>query len=241
MARRFWPNQDPVGKRFSLHSPSHGYGHANWITVVGVVGNVREFGLERAAIPEAYYPEYQDTSRGMSLVIRTATPPLSQVSAVRGVVRRLDKDLPIYRTRELAQIVSESSSQRRFVALLLTLLASIALTLAAIGIYGVVAYSVASRQHEIGVRIALGAQRTAILGIVVWQGLRLALIGVGIGVAAAFGLTRFLSSLLYGVKPTDPITFIAVSLILIAVALLACYIPARRAATVDPMVALRHE
>jgi putative ABC transport system permease protein len=236
MARRFWPNQDAVGKRFS-----QGYEQPKWITVIGVVGDVRQFGLEQPPIPEAYFPEYQFAVSQLALVVRTATPPLSQVAAVRGAVRILDKNLPVYAVRDLAQVVSESSAQQRFVALLLTLLASVALVLAAIGIYGVVAYSAASRQHEIGIRMALGAERRDVLMMVVRQGIKLALVGVAIGIVGALALTRFLSSLLYGVKPTDPITFVGVSLILIAVALAACYIPARRAAKVDPMVALRYE
>ena len=236
MARHFWPNQNAVGKRFS-----QGYEHPKWITVVGVAGDVREFGLERPPIPEVYFPEYQSTRPGMALVLRTATPPLNQVTAVRGALRSLDKDLPVYAVRDLAQLVSKSSAQQRFVALLLTLLAAVALVLAAIGIYGVVAYSAASRQHEIGIRMALGAEKRDVLIMVVRQGLKLALIGVAIGVGGALVLTRFLASLLYGVKATDPLTFIAVSLILIIVALAACYIPARRASKVDPMVALRYE
>jgi putative ABC transport system permease protein len=236
MARRFWPNEDPLGKHFS-----EDYEHPKWITVVGVVGDVREFGLEQPPIPEAYYPQSQNTASSMSLVIRSATPPSSQVTAVRGVVHSLDKDLPIYAVRDLTQVASESSVQQRFVALLLALFASVALALAAVGIYGVVAYSVASRHHEIGIRMALGAEKADVLSMVLQQGLKLALIGVGIGIAGALALTRFLASLLYGVKPSDPLTFIAVSLILIFVALLACYIPARRAAKVDPMVALRYE
>jgi putative ABC transport system permease protein len=241
MARRFWPNQDPVGKRFSLHSPSHGYGHANWMTVVGVVGDVREFGLERPPIPEAYFLEYQAAVPALALVVRTATPPLSQVTAVRGAVRTLDKNLPVYAVRNLAEVVSESSSQQRFVALLLTLLAAVALALATIGIYGVVAYSATSRQHEIGIRMALGAERRDVLKMVIGQGLKLAMTGIVIGIASALALSRFVASLLYDIKPTDPLTLVAVSLILIAVALAACYIPARKAAKVDPMEALRYE
>jgi putative ABC transport system permease protein len=236
MAHRFWPNEDPVGKRFS-----HDYEKPKWITVAGVVGDVREFGLDEAPIPEAYYPEYQDASSGMSLVIRTATPPLNQVTAVRSAVKGLDKDLPISGVRELSQVVADSSEVQRFVALLLTLLASVALALAAIGIYGVVAYSVASRRHEIGIRMALGAKRGDVLKLVLRQGLLLGLIGVAVGVPAAIGLTRFLRSLLFEVKPTDAATYVIVSLVLILVAALASYVPARRATKVDPMVALRYE
>ena len=233
MAKRFWPNEDPVGRRFS-----QGYEHPKWITVVGVVGDVREFGLDEAPIPEAFYPDH---SQDLSLVIRTATPPLDSLTAVRAAAHELDKSVPLYRVRELSQIVSESSGQQRFVALLLTLLASVALALAAIGIYGVVAYSVASRQHEIGIRMALGAKRADVMKLVLRQGLTLALVGVVVGVPAAFALTRFLRSLLFEIKPTDAVTYAVVSLTLIGVAALASYIPARRATKVDPMVALRYE
>ena len=236
MAGRYWPNEDPLGKRFA-----NDFKNPQWFTVVGVVGDVRQFGLDQPPIPEAYFPESQDTAPDLYLVIRTATPPLSLLSAVRGAVRDLNRDLPVSGVRELAQVVSQSSEEQRFLALLLTLLASVALALAAIGIYGVVAYLVASRQHEIGVRMALGAERRNVLWLVIRQGVKLALIGVAVGVAGALALTRFLASLLYEVKPTDPITFIVVSLILAGVVLLATYIPARRATKVDPMVALRYE
>ncbi|MGH9431442.1 MAG: ABC transporter permease [Terriglobia bacterium] len=236
MARRFWPNQDAVGKRFS-----QGYEHPDWITVVGVVGDVREFGLNHPPIPEAYYPEYQNGDSRMALVIRSATTPLSQISAVRGAIHGLDPQLPVYRPRTLDRIVSESSAQQRFVALLLGLFAGLALVLASVGIYGVIAYSVAQRTHEFGVRMALGAQGQDILRMVVAEGLRLALAGVAVGLVGAWALTRFLTSLLFGVKPTDPGTFAAVSLVLISVALFACYIPARRAMKVDPLIALRYE
>ena len=236
MAHRFWPNQDPVGKRFA-----NDYQHPKWITVVGVVGDVREFGMNEAPIPEAYPPEYQEGESFMSLVIRTSTPPLSQISGVRGVVHALDQQLPVFRPRTLASIVSESSGQQRFVALLLGLFAALALVLASVGIYGVIAYSVAQRTHEFGIRMALGAANQDIMKMVVSEGLRLALAGVAAGLVGAWVLTRFLSSLLFGVKPTDPGTFVAVSLVIISVALGACYIPARRATKVDPMVALRNE
>jgi predicted permease len=236
MAREFWPHQNAVGKRLTTD-----YDHPKWTTVVGVVGNARVSGLDSGPMPEAYFPEYQESSSSMSLVIRTATPPPSLISSVRQAVRTIDKELPISDVRTLSQIVSQSSAQQRFLALLLTLFASIAVVLAAIGIYGVVAYSVASRQHEIGIRMALGAQRQDVLRLVLFQGLKLSLAGVVIGIAGAVGLTRFLSSLLYGIKPMDPLTFVVVSLVLIGVALLACYIPAQRAAKVDPMLALRYE
>ncbi|MGH7867549.1 MAG: FtsX-like permease family protein, partial [Candidatus Dormibacteraceae bacterium] len=197
--------------------------------------------LNQPPIPECYYPEYQDGDSGMALVIRSATTPLSQISAVRGAIHKLDPQLPVYRPRTLDGIVSESSGQQRFVALLLGLFAALALTLASVGIYGVIAYSVAQRTHEFGIRMALGAQRGDVVKMVLREGMALAVAGAGVGVVAALGLTRFLQGLLYGVTPTDPGTFVAVPLVLISVALLACYIPARRAMKVDPLVALRYE
>ena len=236
MAHRFWPNQDAVGKRFS-----HDYKDPKWITVVGVVGDVREFGLNQPPAPEAYFPAYQDNNTDMAVVIRTSTLPLSQISAVRNVVHNLDRQLPVFEPRTLDQIVSESSQQQQFVALLLGLFAALALVLAAVGIYGVIAYSVAQRTHEFGIRMALGAQGGDVVKMVLKEGMALAVAGAAIGVVAALGLTRFLQGLLYGVTATDPGTFVAVPLVLISVALLACYLPARRAMKVDPLVALRNE
>jgi putative ABC transport system permease protein len=236
MAHRFWPDQDAVGKRFS-----QGYEHIKWITVVGVAGDVREFGMNEPAIPEAYFPAYQNATNYMSVVVRSSIPPLSQIGAVRSAVRHIDPQLPIFEPRTLDQILSESSGQQRFVALLLGLFGALALALASVGIYGVIAYSVAQRTHEIGIRMALGAQRGDVVKMVLQEGMVLALSGAGIGVAAALGLTRFLHALLYGVTPTDPGTFISVPLVLVSVAMLACYIPALRAMRVDPVSALRQE
>ena len=237
MANRFWPNQDPIGKHFS-----HEYQKPKWITVVGVVGDVREYGLDQdQAAPEAYFPEFQGADSGMTMVIRTSTPPLGQLSAVNAAIHELDSQLPVYRPRELEDVVFESSSQQRFVALLLGLLAGLALLLAAVGIYGVIAHSVAQRTHELGIRMALGAGSRNVLNMVLGEGLRVALAGVAVGLIGAWGVTRFIASLLYGVRPTDPATFTLAPLVLIAVALAACYIPARRATKVDPMVALRYE
>lgn len=236
MARLFWPNQNPVGKRFA-----HNYQKPDWITVVGVAGDVREYGLSAPPVPEAYFPESQGADSFLNLVVRTSTPPLSEVPALRGAVHSLDSELPIFKVGTLDQIVSNSSEQQRFIALLLGLFAGAALALAAVGIYGVISYSVAHRAHEIGVRIALGARRWDVLRQVLVEGFILALAGVSAGLAAAFGLTRLMAGLLYGVKPEDLGTFVAVPLALLVVALAACYIPGRRAAKVDPIVALREE
>ena len=236
MAHLFWPNQDPVGKRFSQEKDK-----PKWITVVGVVGDVREYGLDQPTAPEAYFPQSQDSRPYMALVVRTSTKPLSELSTVTRVIHELDSQVPVFIPRELSQVVSESSEQQRFVALLLGLFAGLALVLAAVGIFGVISYSVAQRTHEIGVRMALGAGRQDVLEMVLGEGLRLVLYGVVAGLAGAWALTRFLATLLYGVHPRDLLTFGLVPCVLIAVALLACYIPARRATKVDPMVALRYE
>ena len=236
MADRFWPDQDPIGKHFAHNEP-----HPKWISVVGVVGDVLQYGLNQtASVPEAYFPEFQGQDSGMTVLIRTASNPLGQLPALRGAVRDLDNQIPVDDPRELAEVVTESSSQQRFLALLLGLFAGLALILAAVGIYSVIAYSVAQRTHEIGIRMALGANWRDVVGLVLREGASMALGGVIAGLAGAWGLTRFLASLLYGVHPTDPLTFLAVPVLLILVALLACYIPARRAARVDPMKALRH-
>lgn len=236
MARRFWPNQNAVGKRFA-----HDYQKPKWITVVGVVGDVREYGLGDPVVPEAYFPESQGADSYLNIVIRTSTPPLSETPALRAAVHSLDSELAVFKVETLDQIVSQSSQQQQFMALLLALFAAAALVLAAVGIYGVISYSVAQRTHEIGIRIALGAQRRDVLRQVLGEGATLALAGAGAGLVAAFALTRLMTSLLYGVKPVDLPTFIVVPLVLIGVALLACYIPGRRAAKVDPIVALRDE
>ena len=232
LARLLWPREDPIGKRLPLFDN---------LTVVGVVGNTRHEGLSQDTEAEVYVPYRQTPNNSMQLAVRTAADPDSMVSAVRTAVRDVDPDQPLYHVATLQQVLSESVAPRRFNMLLLGIFAGIALTLATVGIYGVMAFSVTQRTHEIGIRMALGAKRSDVLGMVVRQGLKLALIGVVSGIVGALVLTRFLSSLLFGVKPTDPLTFAAVSLILSAVALVACYIPAYRATKVDPMVALRYE
>jgi predicted permease len=236
MAKLFWPNRDAVGKRFSQDKD-----HPKWITVIGVVGDVRQFGLAQAAAPEAFFPISEGSPNGMVIVARTAGRPMDQLAAVTGAVHELDSQLPVFQPRALMDLVSGSSGEQRFVALLLGLFAFLALLLASVGIYGVISYSVTQRGHEIGIRMALGARWRDVVKMVVGQGAKVTLLGVGIGVVGALGLTRFLTSLLYGVKATDPLTFIAVSAGMAGVASLACYIPARRATKVDPMVALRYE
>ncbi|HUI42004.1 MAG TPA: ABC transporter permease [Terriglobia bacterium] len=236
MADRFWPKQDAVGKRFS-----HDKDHPKWITVVGVAGDVRQYALDEPAAPEAYFPEFQNQYSDQFVLVRASSNPLGQIGPVRAALHEMDSQIPLDQPRELAEVVTESSSQQRFLALLLGLFSGLALVLATVGIYGVIAYSVAQRTHEMGIRMALGAARGNVLRLVLGEGLRMALAGVVVGLAGAWALTRFLTSLLYGVRPTDPLTFVAVPLLLLGVALAACYVPARRATQVDPIKALRYE
>jgi len=209
--------------------------------VVGVVGDVRHAGLDAEPKAEMYVPFTQEASYSMTLVVRTASDPASFVPAMRARLLAIDKDQPTYHVRTMEQVVAESVSQRRLTMLLFGLFAALALALATIGIYGVMSYSVSQRAHEIGVRVALGAQRRDVLRLVIADGMALTLSGVVLGLAAALALTRLLASLLYGVKTTDPATYAAISLLLAAVALLACYLPARRATKMDPLITLRAE
>jgi putative ABC transport system permease protein len=239
MARRYWPGEDPIGKRISPGKPES---PDDWITIIGVVKDVRQFELEANPKPQMYLSyEQAGFFEPNDLVVSTNADPLSMAAMVRNAVWEIDKDQPVSKIRTMEDIISESVARQRFSMLLLGIFAILALVLAAVGIYGVMSYSVAQRAHEIGLRMALGAQRSDVLKLVVGQGLKLVLIGVAIGLAAAFTLTRVMSSLLFGVSATDPITFITISLVLISVAVLASYIPARRATKVDPMVALRYE
>ncbi len=238
MAHRFFaPDEDPLGKRIRT-----GGGSSPWLSVVGVVGDVRHGGLDRDARPEMYFPYLQAPSRSMALVVRAAAgDPLKLAGPVRGQVLSLDKDQPIGNVMSLEQLLAESVAPRRFSMLLLGLFAAVAMILAAVGIYGVMSYSVAQRTREIGIRMALGAQAADVLRMVVGQGMVLAVIGLGVGLATALAVTRVMSSLLFEVSATDPLTFAGVSILLAVAALLACYIPARRATKVEPVVALRYE
>lgn len=238
MARRYWPDEDPIGKRIAFDRTN---GAPNWRQIVGVVRDVKHTSLDSASKPEMYIPYPQFPSPFMTLVARTDGDPLNYVSAVRGQVMSVDKNQPISNVHTMEQLLSNSVAEHRFNMLLLGVFGVVALLLSAVGIYGVMSYAVAQRTHELGVRMALGAQTFQLLALVVREGMLLALSGVGVGLGAAFALTRLMSTLLYGVSATDPVTFGAIAVLLGAVALLACYVPARRATKVDPMVALRYE
>jgi len=239
--RRFFADEEPLGKRF-VYGQS-GPDNNNWITIVGVVGDMRRTGFDRPVRPETFLPQSQNPSATLTIVARTAVDPVPVPlsNTLRGEVWAIDNDQSVYDLKSMDQTLSEMSSQRRFNMLLLGVFAALALTLAAVGIYGVMSYSVAQRTHEIGVRMALGARGTDVLGMVVRRGMVLAIAGIGAGLIGAVALTRLLSSLLYGVSATDPLTFVVIPIVLSAVALGACFVPARRATKVDPMVALRYE
>ncbi|MEO7270395.1 MAG: ABC transporter permease, partial [Vicinamibacterales bacterium] len=233
-AHRYFPGEDAIG-----HGVDMGNGRDGFYQIVGVVGNVRAYGLGIAPEPTVYIHAKQDPFSTVWVSLRTDGDPLQQSGAVRQIVRGIDPSLPAYSLVTLTSVVSDSVAQRRFWMLLLVGFATIAVFLAGIGLYGVVAYSVSLRTQEIGVRMAIGAQRGDVLRMVVGEGMRLALIGVATGIVAALALGRFISSLLFEVTAFDPLSYAATSLLLLAIAALACYVPARRAMGVDPLTALR--
>ncbi|HSB12438.1 MAG TPA: ABC transporter permease [Blastocatellia bacterium] len=235
LARIYFPDEEPIGKRITFDDGE------SWMSIIGVIGDVKQLGLDSAAQPEVYWPYAQTGATSMSLVVRTATGPAGPLQAVKTEIQAVDKDLPVSEVKTMEELLAESVAGRRFNMLLLTVFAGVALVLAAVGIYGVISYSVTQRTHEIGIRMALGARGSDVLKLVGGSGLLLALAGVAIGVVASLLLTRLMSTLLFEVTPTDPGTFAVVAALLIGVALAACLVPARRAVKVDPMVALRYE
>jgi len=233
---RFLPGENPLGQRLAIF-----WGQTLVGEVVGVVGNVRYQNLAQQAEPTFYWPEAQRPHGDMHLLIRTAGQPADWVEALRGAVGSVDRNVPVADVQTLTDVVALSSSRTRFSLVLLGAFAGVALVLAAVGLFGVMAYSVAQRTQEIGVRMALGAKPGGIVGMILRNGMTLAVAGLAAGAVAAIGLTRFIASQLYGVEPSDPSSFALALGLLLAVAALAAYLPARRAAKVDPMVALRYE
>ncbi len=241
LATQFWPGSDPVGRRLKVgpaDSPNP------WATVVGIVGNSRQSGLYGDPTLELYVP-YKQERRGFTaprdLIVRTKGDPSSIAAAVRAAVWDVDKDQPVSNVRTMNQVVSETVSRERFQTVLLTLFGGLAVCLACIGLYGLISYAVANRTYEIGLRVALGAQSWDVLTLIVKQGVVLTFIGIAVGLSAAFAVTRFLAGMLFEISPTDPLTFFSAAALLLLVAVVACYVPARRATKVDPLVALRYE
>jgi putative ABC transport system permease protein len=235
-AQRVWPDEDPLGKRIRLGGPED-----SLRSIVGIVGDVNHYDLETAPGLQAYVPHAQWVDWYMQLVVRTTVEPGTLTGPVRQAIRTLDSDIPVYKVSTMRQLISASVAQRRFTLMLVVVFAAVALLMAAIGLYGVMAYNVTQRTPEIGIRVALGAQSADVLRLVIRRGLGLTLWGVALGLVAALALTRLMNSLLFQVNATDPVTFAGIALLLALVALLACWIPARRATKVDPLVALRYE
>jgi predicted permease len=236
MARAFWPGANPIGRHVKLSRSA-----ASWSTVVGVVADARSESLKDAGVPEVYASAFQQTEKHLAIFLRGPFDVAAMVDRVREQVQLADDTLPVYDAKALGDTVSVALVERRFATAMVGLFAVTALLLATLGIYGVVSYDVNERTHEIGIRLALGAERRAIVRMVLRQGVALVLIGTMIGLACAVGVSRSMAGVLYGVRPLDPPTFAGVAGLLIAVAVIACYIPARRATRVDPMVALRNQ
>ena len=233
LARWQWPGDDPIGKRISVGGEER--------EIVGVVGDVRHFGYDKPSRPEAYVPYYQDPWPFFALVVRTAADPASLAGVVRSQILAVDGDQPVHSISTMEQVLSDSIRQGRFTMLLLGLFAGVAIALAVVGIYGVMSYSVSQRFHEIGIRMALGAERPEVLRLTMGWGLKLVSAGAVLGLLASVALTRLMSSLLYGISATDPVVFVGVTLLLLSVAAIAAFIPAQRAARFDPLSVLRHE
>jgi putative ABC transport system permease protein len=235
LARRFFPGEEPIGKRIKFGGPQS---KSDWFEIVGVVGDLRRQRLEKQAVSEVYSP---GAINNMDLLVRAGADPLALAGAVRREIRAVDPTAAVYGLTTATHLMEKLGAGRRFQTGLLALFAMVALVLATIGIYGVMRYAVEQRTHEIGIRLALGARSADVLRLVIGQGMRLTVIGVATGLMASFALSRVMAQLLFGVSPTDPATFIGVALALLGAALLACYLPARRATKVDPLTSLRHE
>jgi putative ABC transport system permease protein len=237
-ARQFFPNEDPIGKRINLRDQ----GSPVWLQILGVVSDVKYNGLANEARPAIYLPLAQMQSSEVALILKTEpADAASLTTAVREMLKSVDKDIPIIQQFSLEQRLAAATAQPRFRTTLITLFAALALVLACVGIYGVISYSVTQRTHEIGIRVALGAQTRDVLRLVLRQGLMLTLMGVGCGLIAALVLTRWMEELLFRVSANDPFTFAGIALLLVVLSLFACWVPARRATRVDPVIALRSE
>jgi putative ABC transport system permease protein len=237
LARTYWPNTDPIGKRMRYPGPLD---KNPWMQVAGVVQDVKHE-MNLPITEDFYVPHAQDGWQSMVIVAKTKVDPATMAAPIRGQVREMDKDQPVFDVHTMGEVRAISLALHRFSSIMLSIFAGVALLLAAIGIYGVMSYAVTQRTQEIGIRMALGARAMDVVKLVVGNGMLLALIGVAVGLAGAFGLTRVLASLLVGVTPTDAITFATVTFGLLLIALVACYVPARRATKVDPLIALRYE
>ena len=237
MAERYWPGEDPLGKRVTLEDLESG----DWLRVIGVVGNVRQVGMDSQPYPQLYRVYTQNPRIDLAFMVRTDLDPATVAPAIRGEVLAEDKDQALHNVRTMKEVISDSLSRPRFNTQLMSILTAVSIVLMVVGVYGVVSYSVTQRTHEIGVRMALGADKRDIFKIVAAQALKLALVGTVVGLAFAFALTRLMSSLLFEVSATDRLTFIGVPVMVTVVVLAACYVPARRATKVDPVVALRYE
>jgi putative ABC transport system permease protein len=235
-AQRFWPNEDPLGKRVRLGGPD-----GRLRIIVGIVPDVLHLGLDDKPDIQAYVPHAQWSASFMQLAVRTTTDPTSLLNAIRHEVHAVDKDIPIYQVATMEELMATTTAQRRFTLLLAGVFAALSLVLAGLGIYSVIAYAVTQRTHEIGLRMALGAQGRDVLRLIIGQGMKLALFGLALGLVTSLALMRLMASLLFGVSPTDPVTFGLVTLLLLTVTLLACWVPARRATKLDPLNALRYE
>jgi predicted permease len=240
-ARTYWPNDEAVGKHLQLNSGRGSTVNPAWTTVVGVIADARTESLAESSAPQVYVSLYQYHPKDLAIFLRGRLDSAATPVKLREQVQLINPELPVFGARTLGDVVNASLSERRFSVQMVGLFALTALLLAGLGIYGVISYIVSERTHEIGIRLALGAQSRNILRMVLRQGLLLAISGAAVGLICALIVSHLMAGLLYGVRPTDPLTFAGVALLLIGVALLACYIPARRAIRVDPLVALRHE